>query len=111
MIIPQPGGQIIRVCKLDTGSTVDVISQAVVSDLRMKVKPYNGPDIKPIGKDIQPIGEITLDWHVYEKSKTYTTNFLVLDEEMSQDFDVLLGSKTIGRIGFYDKNEQIWFIR
>ena len=104
--LPKDGSKT-RIAKLDTGSRVDVVSKPVADALGMKMEPYYGKDVVPLGGIMRPLGELTLDWHVMGKSITYTTTFLVLD---SEEFDVLLSDETIGRIGFYTVNNVIWYL-
>lgn len=96
---------ITRIAKLDTGVEVDLVSNRVANDLDMKMKPYHGEDFMALGGRMRPLGQLTLDWHVIGKEKTYTTTFLVVEAE---EFDVLLGDKTIGEITFYNSNDDEW---
>ena len=105
--LPKEGSKT-RIAKLDTGSAVNVVSKSVADALGMKMEKYYGGDVVPLGGKMTPLGQLTLDWHVMERAKTYTTTFLVLDTE---DFDVLLSDETIGRIGFYTVNREIWYLR
>lgn len=97
-----------RVGKLDTASKVDVISKQVVTSLGLAMGPYNGPIIAPLGPPIHPVGEIQIDWHVAGRCKTYTTNFAVLDESLTKDFDALLSVDTIKEVGFYKVDNTVW---
>ncbi|KAI4151524.1 MAG: hypothetical protein L6R39_002011 [Caloplaca ligustica] len=99
-----------RVVCLDTGATLDVISLDVVNELGLKKEPYLGGEVKPLGEPIRPEWQVSFDWHVCNKSKTYTSTFVVLNEQLSRDFDVLLGYTTIERIGFFRPNDEIWFM-
>ncbi|KAL8795643.1 MAG: hypothetical protein Q9195_001881 [Heterodermia aff. obscurata] len=112
MVIHMQGDQTLtRMVQLDTGSSVDLLSELVTSDLGKELEPYDGQVI-PLGdgEPIRPLGKVTLDWHVMGKPKTYTTTFLVLDEVSSEDFDVLLSRDTIGRIGFYKTDDKVWVL-
>ena len=97
--------------QLDTGSSVNLLSQLVLLDLGMALEPYEGQLI-PLGNGerIQPLGKVNLEWHVMGKPKTYKSTFLVLDDKSSEDFDVLLGRETIGRVGFYKTDEKVWVL-
>lgn len=96
---------IMRIAKLDTGADLDVMSKRVADALGIELEPYSGEDIIPLGGRIRPLGQITRDWHVMERKMTYTTTFVVLEVE---EFDILLGAKTISECGFYQINNAIW---
>ena len=101
---------IMRRAKLDTASDVDAVSEEVVTSFGTAMERYAGHPISPLGPPINPIGEIQLEWHVSRRAKTYKTRFAVLNNDQSRGFDVLVGSKTIGDVGFYDKNQSVWFL-
>ena len=105
--LPNKDSSKTRIAKLDTGSAVNVVSKPVAEALGMNMEPYYGADVVPLGGTMRPLGQLTLDWHVMGKGKTYTTTFLVLE---SEEFDVLLSDETIGRIGFYTVNNEIWYL-
>ncbi|KAL8992246.1 MAG: hypothetical protein Q9169_007252 [Polycauliona sp. 2 TL-2023] len=98
-----------RVTCLDTGADVDVISIKVVNSLGLSMEPYQGPRLISISGTYKPQWQVTVDWHVAERTKTYTSTLAVLDEHHSKDFDVLLGQKSVDEIGFYQINDKIWF--
>ncbi|KAL8861941.1 MAG: hypothetical protein Q9178_001811 [Gyalolechia marmorata] len=98
-----------RVTCLDTGADIDVISINVVNTLGLAKEPYDGPALKPICGSYTPQWQVTFDWHVAERTKTYTSTFAVLDEDHSGDFDVLLGKTTVGKYDFYVVNSKVWF--
>ncbi|KAL8911250.1 MAG: hypothetical protein Q9171_003548 [Xanthocarpia ochracea] len=98
-----------RVTCLDTGADVDVISINVVNSLGLAKERYKGPALKPIGGTYTPHWQVTFDWHVAYRTKTYTSTFAVLDEDHSGDFDVLLGKETVGKHEFYLVNSNVWF--
>lgn len=99
-----------RVAKLDTASKVNVLSEDVVNELGMTMEPYLGRDVFPIGKPVRPMGTVRLEWHIMKRTKTYNTEFLVFNSDLSKDFDVLLSEGEIARIGFYRKNSDVWFL-
>ncbi|CAF9904971.1 MAG: hypothetical protein HETSPECPRED_004837 [Heterodermia speciosa] len=112
MVINMEGERTLtRMVQLDTGSSVNLLSELVVADLGKSLEPYDGKVI-PLGdgEPIRPLGKVTLDWHVMGKPKTYTDTFLVLDDASSQDFDVLLSRDTIGRVGFYKTDDKVWVL-
>ena len=99
----------IRIAKLDTGSWFDVLSESVANDLGMKWETYDGADLAPLGPNIKPLGQLTLDWHVIGKLKTYTTTFVILDNHTTRGFDALLSDDTIGKIGFFVVNPEVFY--
>ncbi|KAL9120489.1 MAG: hypothetical protein Q9187_002953 [Circinaria calcarea] len=112
MLIHLPDGQFgTRIGKLDTGLRVDIISQQVMDTLGIKMEPYEGPELTPIGPNIKPLGSIKLDWHIAQRQKTYTTTFAVLDTSSSKAFDILLSENTIKEIGFYINDDSVWFLK
>ena len=101
------GKTAIRLGKLDTGASVNIIR--VVDQLGMTIKPYSGNDLSSLGSiSIRPSGKVDVEWHSLSKTKTYHSEFLVLDTNLSRDFDVLLSAKTIQDVGFYRLGDQIW---
>ncbi|KAI4233137.1 MAG: hypothetical protein LQ349_004587 [Xanthoria aureola] len=105
------GEDAIRVVRLDTGSSVDVISLDVVNSLGLVKEPYRGHPLKLIGTTYTPPGQVKFDWHVAAHHKTYTSTFAILDEKHSADFDILLGEKTMGVVGFYKRDHTVFFIK
>ncbi|MCJ1462995.1 hypothetical protein MMC07_001599 [Pseudocyphellaria aurata] len=66
---PSEENFLVRVAKLDTGASVNVMSQVVFSDLDMKMDTYNGPPLKPLGKSvINPLGQVEVEWHELNSS-------------------------------------------
>lgn len=111
MVIHLPGDESARrVCCLDTGADLDVISHEVVESLRLKKERYKGTALKPLGGHFQPEWEVTFDWHVARFHRTYTTTFVVLDEKHSGDFDVIIGRTTIQQNRFYIVNGKVWMV-
>ncbi|MCJ1370043.1 hypothetical protein MMC20_001255, partial [Loxospora ochrophaea] len=92
MVIRKEGGSITRRGKLDTGSDFDIMSKEVLDALSMGMEDYQGDSIRGFGckAPVVPLGKTKVEWHVYEKPKTYTTEFLVFSEEQTTDFDILL---------------------
>lgn len=98
--------------KLDTGSEFDVMSQDVYNVLDVKMDVYDGPPIKGFGNTYtKPLGQVKVDWRVSQKYKTYITQFLVCDESVTEDFDVLLGDNTIKKVGFFKRNDAVWILK
>ena len=112
MVLHTPDGRSgTRIGKLDTGSSVDLISQKVMETLCIKMEPYRGPDLTPIGPNIKPLGSIKLDWHVAKRKKTYTTTFVVLNASLTEGFDILLSEDTIKEVGFYKVDDSVFFLQ
>ncbi|KAL8878802.1 MAG: hypothetical protein Q9198_003464 [Flavoplaca austrocitrina] len=113
MIIHLPEGMFrSRLACLDTCSDVDVVSHQVVDSLHLETEKYTGIAIKPLGPATnvyKPERKVKIDWHVAKFHKTYTTDFAVLDQAHSEEFDVLFGLETINKIGFIKKNRDIWW--
>ncbi|KAI4092720.1 MAG: hypothetical protein LQ339_007855 [Xanthoria mediterranea] len=103
------GEDAFRLTYVDTGSSVNIISIDVVESLGLAKEPYQGPRLKPSGGSYLPQWQVTFNWNVVKRSKTYTTTFAVLDKEHSADFDILLGRETIEENKFYMVNEDVWF--
>lgn len=101
---------ITRIAKLDTGSDVNIMSQKVFSALKMNMDAYEGPPIRGLKEGIKPLGQVKVDWHVSQKTKTYTDEFVVLDDSSTKSFDILLGDPTIERVSFYKRNENVWIL-
>lgn len=101
-----------RVAKLDTGASVNVMSPEVFSTLDMDMDRYDGLPLKSLGiSNIIPRGQVKVDWHVMKKLKTYTSIFVILEESLTVDFDILLGDDTIKEVGFYKQNEEVWILK
>ncbi|KAI4218224.1 MAG: hypothetical protein L6R36_009067 [Xanthoria steineri] len=105
------GEHALRVARLDTGSSADMISIDVVNSLGLPKERYQGASLQPIGPLYLPQWQVEFDWHVAKFHKTYTHTFAVLDEKHSGDFDVLIGRKTIERVGFYKRDDTVFFIK
>ncbi|KAL9607359.1 MAG: hypothetical protein Q9167_007725, partial [Letrouitia subvulpina] len=97
-----------RQATLDTGSTLNVISHRVVRALTLEMGQYIGKEIAPLGEMFLPIGTVTFEWHIHTRKVTYKTEFAVLEDRYSNDFDVLLGKEAIAEIGFYRVNNHIF---
>lgn len=97
-----------RRAALDTGATPNLISHRVVRDLSLEMSQYVGKKIAPLGEMFLPIGTVTFEWHVHNRNVTYKTEFAVLEDRYTTDFDILLGKDTISEIGFYRVNDNIF---
>ena len=93
---------------IDTGADADVISTNVVDSLGLTKEEYKGPPLKTAIFTVQPRWQTTFDWHVASFHKTYTTTFVVLDEEHCGDSDILIGRQSIEAVGFYKVNTDVW---
>ena len=97
-----------RLAVLDTAADVDVTTMQTVESLGLDKERYEGG---PIGAGIfasKPQWQTTLDWHGLGFNKSYTSTFVILEEAHSGDFDILIGKPTIGRVGFYQVNADVW---
>ncbi|KAL8799912.1 MAG: hypothetical protein Q9182_005531 [Xanthomendoza sp. 2 TL-2023] len=103
------GNTKMRVTGLDTGADTNIISIDVVDSLGLRKERYQGPQIRSMGGTYTPQWEVTFDWHVAQRQKTYTSKFAVFDEERSDDFDLLLGRMAIEACKFYVVNDKVWF--
>ncbi|KAL9024984.1 MAG: hypothetical protein Q9196_006111 [Gyalolechia fulgens] len=111
MVIHLPNGQhALRIGCLDTMADLDAVSHHVVKSLGLKEEKYFGPPVRPLGGYFEPETQVTVEWHISERHKTYKTTFAVLDEKHSGDFDILLGHRTIETVGFYLKNVSVWML-
>lgn len=99
-----------RICKLDTGASVDLMSEAVFSSLGMSMDDWDGPPLRPFGKgdSIIPLGKVKVDWHVSQRRKTYTSDFAIFEHSLSNQFDGILGEETIEKVDFYQRNKNVW---
>ncbi|KAL9612010.1 MAG: hypothetical protein Q9167_003376 [Letrouitia subvulpina] len=102
------GGIVRRRAILDTAASVNVISHEIVGHLGVEMNPWENGHLTTIGGPYLPIGEVTLDWHVAARQRTYRTLFAVIDPTVS-DFDVLLGLETINRYKFLLRNTDVYF--
>ncbi|MCJ1251013.1 hypothetical protein MMC30_008244, partial [Trapelia coarctata] len=114
----QNGQQLSRLAKLDTGSTVDLLDRATVSELGLALLPYGGPPLQPLcssetGVVIFPEGQVEVEWSavnsqgVVQRPKTYKTTFLVLN---MPEADCLLGKGTIGKYGLLERGLHILLV-
>ena len=93
---------------MDTGANADVISANIVKSLGLTKEEYKGDPLRMAMFTVQPRWQTTFDWHVARFAKTYTTTFVVLDEEHCGDFDVIIGRRTIEKVGFFNVNNKVW---
>lgn len=108
MVVHLPNGTVARrTTKIDTGSDVDVISIAVVRSLGLSKEEYKGQPLRMLMFTVQPRWQTTFDWHVAKFSKTYTTTFVVLDEEYSRDFEIIIGRRLLEAEGFFNV-KNVW---
>ena len=111
MAIHIRGDFMVRVCSLDTGSSVNLIPYRTFRELGLEMEPYDGPDLDPLGESFRPIGQVKFDWHVCRHRVTYNTSFVVAGKDVKNVvFDVLLGKDEIIRREFFLKNGAVWFL-
>lgn len=99
----------VRIATLDTAAAIDLISEDVVNTIGLHMEEYSGPPVAPIGDLVCPIGTVNFEWHIKGRGKTYRNKFAVLDTKSSKRFDILLSQNTINKVGFFHKNEDVWF--
>ncbi|KAL9046681.1 MAG: hypothetical protein Q9214_000541 [Letrouitia sp. 1 TL-2023] len=102
------GGIVRRRAMLDTGASVNVINHEILEHLGMSMKRWEGGQLTTLGGPLLPIGEVTLDWHVFSFPRTYRTLFVV---DQDPDFDVLLGLDTIERNRFLLRNRDVYVLK
>ena len=109
MAIHMNADYVVRVCSLDTCSSENLISYRTYKELGLEMRPYDGPDLAPLGELFRPIGRVKFDWHVCRRKVTYNTSFLVAGEDVKNAFfDVLLGKEEISKRVFFLKNGAVW---
>ncbi|KAL8729765.1 MAG: hypothetical protein Q9181_004882 [Wetmoreana brouardii] len=115
MVIHKPDGtRTNRVAKLDTGASRNCISRGLASSIGAIIEAYHGPPLEPAGNGplILPVGELTLDWHVFGKERNYTSTFAIWEDHDCRDkFDILIGEEEIVERRFYTKNNDVLFIQ
>lgn len=97
-----------RTVILNTDVTTNVISHRVVQDLELEMGQYVGGLIARLGGLFLPIGTVVLEWHVLNRKVTHKTEFAVLEDRYSRDFDVLLGEETIRENSFLRANNTVF---
>lgn len=103
------GGHAMRVGCLDTMSDLNLISHQVVESLGLEKAEYKGHALKSLVGRYQPRWQVTFDWHVAGFLKTYPSmTFVVVDDEHSGDFDVIIGHIAIGSCGFYIVDNKVF---
>ena len=111
MVFHLPTGNVkMAPAKLDTASSVDLISEDTVNRFGMDWDKCECEELFPVGPPFKPIGKLTLPWNVLNKTKTRVTTFLVLDKKTSQMFDILLSEQTIREVGFYRVDSTVWLL-
>ena len=111
MVIHLPNEQNERIARLSTNTDENIVSHRVIASLHLQTDMYTEEAIRlgPLATNsYKPERKITIELNIVGNPTKYTTTFAVLDEEYSDQFDVLLGLKTIRKIGFYKKNCEIW---
>lgn len=125
MAVHLPTGALITcIAHVDTAMDADVISSSLVEYLglskeKCKGDPvWNSPGLSredyvghPALMDIytvQPPWQTTFDWHFLKFDKTFTTTFVVLDQDTSEGPDLVLGMQSIEALKFYHENNKVW---
>ena len=104
------GEHLIRLGKLDTGADVNLICNEIVRELGIKIEEIPNALLRGVGNTIKPEGKITIVWNVVGKAKTYTDEFLVVNEDQARGFDCLIGEETISRVGFLKRDHNVYFL-
>jgi hypothetical protein len=117
LIHKEHGSYELRMCRLDTGSPmVNLVASSALQGLAPQRRAYKGMPIRGIegtASGIIPEWEVELRWHVWGKSKTYTTWFTVWDEDVvgaDLGVDILLGRETIAAKRFLIRNTEVYLI-
>ncbi|KAL8807487.1 MAG: hypothetical protein Q9182_000652 [Xanthomendoza sp. 2 TL-2023] len=84
-----------RVFWLDTGAEIDIISYHVLESLGLEKEEYQKAPLQPVGGSRTPTSQVTFDWHISRSCEIFTTTFAVIDDKLSEEFDILLGRCTI----------------
>ena len=96
-----------RQLHLDAGSAVNVISYRVVRALGLEMGQYKG-ELITLGGEISPIGLVTFEWHILGRTTSYISDFAVLEDKYTKDFDILLGKATIDELRLFSRNYDVW---
>ncbi|MCJ1383424.1 hypothetical protein MMC17_006538 [Xylographa soralifera] len=104
------GEHLHRLGKLDTGADVNLICNEIVRELGIKIEKFHGAPLRGVGYTIEPEGKATIVWNVVGKAKTYTDEFLVLNEDQARGFDCLIGEETIKRVGFLKRDHDVYWL-
>ncbi|KAL8815419.1 MAG: hypothetical protein Q9223_005443 [Gallowayella weberi] len=93
---------------LDTVAEVNVINMGLLESSGLKKEEYTGASLaSPLGVSLRPEWQTTVDWHVKGFRKTDTSTFVLLDRELCEDFDILIGKLTLEEVGFYSQNKSM----
>lgn len=100
---------IVRIATLDTTSSLNFMGEDVVSCLGVELEPYDGPPLVDLtGRILKPLGTCRVDWQVTQRPRTYTDKFVVI-EVPYMEYDVSLGTDTIKQVGFFRRNNAVWY--
>lgn len=98
-----------RYGRLDIGSQVNLVSECILEELGYAY--YHNKDMTIYmlgGSALQPVGDITLKWHVEGKSdRMYTTDFMVIAKDVPLSFDFLLGRGWCAETKALKKNPEV----
>jgi hypothetical protein len=97
---------------LDTGSHVNLVSGKIVAELNMH-QYYEPSEVVALGDNmVTTTYMVIIKWHVDGKpEKPYTTEFLVIPEEIPCTFDFLIGSDWINRTKALIRNHKVFFLQ
>jgi len=100
-----------RYGRLDTGSEVNLVAERILEELGYEY--YHNTDMNICtlgGKNIQPVGDITLKWHIEGRpDRMFSTDFLVIAKDIPVSFDFLLGRYCIGETKALLRNREVLF--
>lgn len=97
---------------LDSGAHENLISEAKVVELGVRMVPYDGDDLKPIGKSVRPIGWVRIQYCVSNiESDWYEAKFAVLESGLCKGFNILLSAEEIEKRSFLVGNRAVLFVQ
>ncbi|KAL4791896.1 hypothetical protein BDV19DRAFT_284964 [Aspergillus venezuelensis] len=103
----EPGKVLYRrvLLDFDPNRTTNIISDEIPQTLDLPIAPYTGPMVcLPSGKSVMPVGTVEVNWSVFEGSKPYRMQFVVIE---NSHYDMLLSRGTIKQHEFWDEDRRI----
>jgi hypothetical protein len=98
-----------RYGRLDSGSQVNLVSERILIELGYEY--YHNKDMSIFmlgGSELQPVGDITLKWHVQGKpDRVHSTDFTVIAKDVQVSFDFLLGRGWCAETGALIRNQEV----
>jgi hypothetical protein len=98
-----------RYGRLDPGSQVNLVSERILEELGYDYYHNRNMSIFMLGGiRLQPVGDITLKWHMEGKpNRVQTTNFAVIAKDVPVSFDFLLGRGWCAETKALVKNQEV----